>query len=120
MIRRRSSKIGNRKEGRNLLQQIFLQKHYAGIKLKIPVGFLLKPLASSLAITYHAGVPCFFNASNTCSLSLTGTRGSFFPATTSIGFLIFSMLFIGAIFSRNARIFGSRSSPYPPRRKSRR
>jgi len=46
------------------------------------------------------------------SLSLTGMRGSFFPATTNMGFLIFSMLFIGAILSRNFRIFGSRSSPY--------
>jgi len=43
-----------------------------------------------------------------------------FPQSRTWASLIFSMLFIGAIFSRNSRIFGSRSSPYSTRRKSRR
>ena len=55
-----------------------------------------------------------------CSASVTGTRGSFFPCTTKSGLLMFFTLAIGEILSRNSAIFGSRSSPYSTRRRSRR
>src|ERR1035438_6581044 len=87
---------------------------------KAYIAAVRKYLPSSFAISSHTGVPCFFRASAICCDSLTGTRGSFLPAMTNMGFLIFSILFMGAIFSRYSRIFGSRSSPYSTRRKSRR
>ena len=52
--------------------------------------------------------------------SVTGTRGSFWPCTTKRGSLILSTLVSGLIFSRWARMAGSRSSPYSTRRRSRR
>ncbi len=53
-----------------------------------------------------------------CSDSEAGTRGSFSPCTTSNGRRIDVELLNGEIREKNARIFGSRSSPYSARRRS--
>src|SRR5450432_4425708 len=68
----------------------------------------------------QVGVPLPFSFSSICRDSVQGTRGSFFPTTAYTGLRIFSELFNGAVFSRYSRIFGSRSSPYSTRRRSRR
>src|SRR5438270_376851 len=65
-------------------------------------------------------MPLLFSLSSICRDSVQGTRGSFFPTTAYTGLRIFSELFSGAVFSRYSRVFGSRSSPYSTRRRSRR
>ena len=78
------------------------------------------PWPSSLAITYQTSVPWARSLATIWSDSLLGTRGSLAPWNTIIGFFIFSLNAIGEIFSNTARIFGTRSSPYSARRRSRR
>ena len=68
----------------------------------------------------QASLPLARMLASICSASVYGTRGSFRPCTISIGLVILCALLSGAIRCRNAFIFGSRSSPYSTRRRSRR
>ena len=103
-----------------LLQQKLLQKFYRGIKLKILVLLFPEPVALIFGHQVPHRRTLFLQRFHDLLRFRYRHTRIVFPATTSMGFLIFSMLFMGAIFSRKSCIFGSRSSPYSTRRKSRR
>src|SRR5438552_1840598 len=97
---------------------VLIETPQGELRLKNDFFFLRKPWPSSFASSHHTGVPFWRTVETICSDSLGGTRGSFFPAITKSGLVMFFVLLNGAIRSRKSRILGSRSSPYSTLRKS--